>query len=149
MNKFLRKIRIIIVFGIVFVIAILCISSIVFQNSLYLLKSEIEVERIFSAYDKNNNGIDDTEDILIGARKEVENKTCYKSTYYAGGYPPANEGVCTDVLWRALKYAGYNLKILIDKDIKENTKDYSDSVSKPDPNIDFRRVKNQLVFLKV
>jgi uncharacterized protein YijF (DUF1287 family) len=86
------------------------------------------------------------EDIVLGARREVLNQTKYKSNYYEGGYPPRTEGVCTDVIWRALKTAGYDLKANMEKDILESTKDYSNGVVVPDSNIDFRRVKNQYVF---
>ena len=48
---------------------------------------------------------------------EVDRSPVYKSAYYVGGYPPATEGVCTDVVWRAFKEAGYDLKKMIDADI--------------------------------
>lgn len=89
-----------------------------------------------------------TNKIVLGALDEVINKTTYRSAYYSGGYPPTSEGVCTDVVWRALKNAGFNLKNAIDKDIKQAPSAYKNSVKKPDPNIDFRRVKNQLVYFK-
>ena len=38
--------------------------------------------------------------------------------YYSGGYPPDSEGVCTDVIWRALKNAGYSLKDMVDADMQ-------------------------------
>ena len=99
-----------------------------------------------SEHDKNENGIDDYTDILLGARKDAENKPKYKSAYYAGGYPPDNEGVCTDVIWRAFQNAGYNLKEMVDNDIKNNVEKYPETNETPDPNIDFRRVTNLKVF---
>lgn len=107
---------------------------------------KVEVPKVVVNSDKDNDGILDLDDIVQGARKEVTNKTKYKVCYYSGGYPPDNEGVCTDVVWRALKNAGYDLKSMIDEDIKKNTKDYPAVNGKPDPNIDFRRVKNLYVF---
>lgn len=118
------------------------------QDPFYFLKSKIEIEKTVVNSDKDMDGISDADDILEGARKEIQNHPKYKSAYYAGGYPPENEGVCTDVVWRALKNAGYDFKSVIDLDIKQNLKDYSNSVVNPDPNIDFRRVKNQFVYLK-
>ena len=82
---------------------------------------------------------------MLGARKDAQNMPKYKSAYYAGGYPPDNEGVCTDLVWRALKNAGYSLKDLVDEDIKNNLSSY-EKIEKPDPNIDFRRVYNLKVF---
>ena len=99
-----------------------------------------------SNIDYDNDGIDDYTDIMLGARKDAENHPTYKSAYYAGGYPPDTEGVCTDVVWRAFKNAGYSLKDLIDEDIKNNTDKYPRVAGKPDPNIDFRRVPNLISF---
>ena len=59
-------------------------------------------------------------DIVQGARIDAENKPNYRSAYYAGGYPPDDEGVCTDVVWRALKNAGHTLKDMVDADITAN-----------------------------
>lgn len=98
--------------------------------------------------DYDNDGIDDYTDILEGARIDAENKPKYKSAYYAGGYPPNDEGVCTDVIWRALKNAGYLLKDMIDEDIKNNVSLYPRVEGNPDPNIDFRRVPNLMVYFE-
>lgn len=129
---------------------LVCIKKIDYKKPLYINKGQVEekIEKIKFNSDKNNNGINDLDDILIGARQEVINKTKYKSAYYIGGYPPDTEGVCTDVIWRALKNAGYDLKAYIDNDIKNNLSDYAGSVKTRDANIDFRRVKNQYVFFK-
>lgn len=106
------------------------------------------IEVILSKNDMDNDGIDDYTDILLGARKEAENKPKYKSAYYSGGYPPDSEGVCTDVIWRAFKEAGYNLKDMVDEDIKNNVEKYPRVAGKPDPNIDFRRVPNLKVYFE-
>lgn len=106
------------------------------------------IETIKSKSDYNNNGVDDYTDILLGARKDAQNKPKYESQYYAGGYPPENQGVCTDVVWRAFKNAGYSLKDMVDKDIKNNLSRYPRVEGKPDTNIDFRRVPNLKVFFQ-
>ena len=107
---------------------------------------DFQIEIIKSNYDKNNNGIDDYTDIMLGARQDAVNNPTYRSAYYEGGYPPDNEGVCTDLVWRAFKNAGYSLKDLVDKHIAENADLYPGVNGKPDPNIDFRRVRNLKVF---
>lgn len=107
-----------------------------------------QVEKLVVPVDKDNDGIYDLDDIVQGARQEVINKPRYRSAYYAGGYPPEDEGVCTDVVWRALKSAGYDLKTMMDEDIKKNLADYPRVNEQPDPNIDFRRVPNQISFFK-
>ena len=113
----------------------------------YTLK-ELGIKEIKSDIDKDKDGIDDYKDIMLGAREYVMTKPKYKSAYYKDGYPPKGEGVCTDVIWYAFKKAGYDLKDLVDKDIKNNTKDYYRVDGSPDPNIDFRRVPNLLVFFR-
>jgi uncharacterized protein YijF (DUF1287 family) len=105
------------------------------------------ITTIKSNEDYNNSNIDDYTDILNGARKYVETKPKYKSAYYAGEYPPGGVGVCTDVIWSAFKEAGYNLKDLVDEDIKNNLSSYL-TITKPDPNIDFRRVRNLYIFFE-
>lgn len=55
-------------------------------------------------------------------------------------------GVCTDVIWRAFRHAGYDLKAMVDADIAANTERYWRVEGQPDPNIDFRRVPNLRVF---
>ncbi|KAF0227575.1 MAG: hypothetical protein FD133_1376 [Erysipelotrichaceae bacterium] len=91
--------------------------------------------------DKDKDGIDDFTDIMLGAREDALNMVTYYDSYYSGGYPPDNIGVCSDVIWRALKAAGYNFKDLIDADIAANPEAYPNSEI-PDPNIDFRRTRN-------
>ena len=104
------------------------------------------IEVVKSDIDYNQNGIDDYTDILLGAKMEAKRNPKYKSTYYAGGYAPLSEGVCTDVVIHSLLNAGYSLKDMIDQDIKANVELYSRVENHPDPNIDFRRVKNLKVF---
>lgn len=121
----------------------------VYQNNKITYTAEdFGIETVVSKTDYDNDGIDDYTDILQGAKIEAENKPTYKSAYYSGGYPPDNEGVCTDVIWRALKNAGYTLKDMVDRDIKNNVSKYPRVAGKPDPNIDFRRVPNLKVYFE-
>lgn len=108
----------------------------------------VKVPEEYSMVDRNNNGTADCIDVVNASRKEVESKTAYKDAYYKGGYPPDTEGVCTDVIWRGLKGMGIDFKALVDKDIKENLAEYPRVGEKPDPNIDFRRVRNLDIFFK-
>lgn len=109
---------------------------------------EIHTSDNYSTIDANHNGIPDALDIVEAARKEVRQQTIYKSRYYQGGYPPSDEGVCTDVIWRGLLGANITLKDLMDADIAEHTHLYPRVDGKPDPNIDFRRVPNQFVYFE-
>ncbi len=118
------------------------------DNKILLEEKSIEISRLIIEHDEDGDGIKDLDDILDGARKDAQNKPRYHSAYYRGGYPPDYEGVCTDTIWRAFKSAGYNLKQMVDKDIKENTNAYPRVNGEPDPNIDFRRVPNLISFFK-
>lgn len=101
-----------------------------------------------SPTDYNGNGIDDTTDIVIGARKDAEAEPAYDDGYYAGGYPPADRGACTDLVWRAFREAGYDLKAMVDADVAAHPQAYRAVAPKPDPNIDFRRTGVLDVFFK-
>lgn len=92
-----------------------------------------------SPVDYDGDGIDDYTDILDGARKDAQAAPTYDDGYYQGGYPPADRGACTDVVWRAFAEAGYDLKAMVDADIAAHPADYAAVVPAPDPNIDFRR----------
>lgn len=106
----------------------------------YYKASDFNIKTIYSSVDYDKDGIDDYSDFVLGARKDAENKPTYVSKYYDNAYPPDDEGVCTDVIWRSFKNAGYSLRDMVDNDIKENPSDYN--IEYRDANIDFRRVMN-------
>ena len=144
------KKKIFITFVVICIIIVIAVSGMFLSQKykkVYTAK-DFNIETITSKTDYDNDGIDDYTDILQGARIEAENKPTYKSEYYQGGYPPDNEGVCTDVIWRAMKNAGYSLKNMVDEDIKNNTDQYPRVNGNPDPNIDFRRVPNLKVYFE-
>ncbi len=103
------------------------------------------IETVHSPVDWNENGADDYADFLTGARKDAQNHPKYDGSYYEGGFPPDGIGVCSDVVWRAFREAGYNLREMIDRDIAARPEAYP-GVEKRDSNIDFRRVVNLRVF---
>ena len=87
--------------------------------------------------------------IMLASRIYICNKDLrYDDQYYNGGYPPDDIGVCTDVVWKGFRGIGLNLKNLVDKDIADHYEAYSDVVSVPDPNIDFRLVPTLEVFFQ-
>ena len=108
--------------------------------------ADFGITPVASGCDFNQNGKDDYQDLLLGARKDAQNKPRYDGAYQAGGYPPENIGVCTDVVWRAFREAGYSLKEMVSKDIAARPEAYN--VENPDGNIDFRRVPNLEVFFQ-
>lgn len=101
-----------------------------------------------SPTDCDGDGVDDWHDIMLGAREYIATKPVYASAYYDGGYPNDGKGVCTDVIWQAFRAAGYTLKDLVDADIAAAPEAYFSGGEKADPNIDFRRVRNLLVFFR-
>ena len=105
------------------------------------------IETVTAKTDYNRNGVDDYSDIVLGARKDAKNHPKYDGTYQDSGFPPDNIGVCTDVVWRAFKNAGYNLREMVDKDIAARPEAYT-KITVRDKNIDFRRVYNLRVFFE-
>lgn len=128
------------------IILIIIILFIVLIPKKVYYADDFNIDVIKSKTDYDNDGIDDYTDILEGARIDALNKVKYKSAYYEGGYPPDDEGVCTDLIIRAFKNAGYILKDLVDEDIKNNKQYYNIDII--DTNIDFRRVSNLKVFFE-
>lgn len=109
-------------------------------------KNPVEIQAIKSSVDADNDGIDDQTDVLRGALNYILTQPKYKSKYYTTGYPNDKYGVCTDVVANACLSAGYDLMQLVQEDINIHPDDYN--IEKPDPNIDFRRVKNLKVYFQ-
>lgn len=99
-----------------------------------------EIPAYISSVDKDGDGIDDQSDILKNAKAYIATNPVYQSKYYEGGYPDDEYGVCTDVVAFALRDAGYDLQLLVDEDMRAHPELYENQT--PDPNIDFRRVRN-------
>lgn len=136
---------------VIIILAILLSLILTLYNFNYLphkkyTNQDFDIKTYKSAIDKDNDGIDDQTDILQNTRKYIAKKPKYKSKYYETGYPNDNYGVCTDVVAFALLEAGYDLKELVNEDIKKNKELYNIDII--DKNIDFRRVKNLQVYFK-
>lgn len=90
--------------------------------------------------------------IVTAARGQLDDGTGYDPKYvklsYPMGDPPKDIGVCTDVVVRALRPAGYDLQRLVHEDMVVAWKQYPryPGITHPDPNIDHRRVPNLRVF---
>ncbi len=152
-DKRLLPLRALIIVAICFILGAVAVGSQgsrppVLSNLHWPWSPRLQVPGIDFAHDEDGDGIDDLSDIVLGARAEVERAPRYRGAYYQGGYPPIEEGVCTDLIWRALRDAGYDLKTLVDEDISRNVSVYPRVEGSPDPNIDFRRVQNLSVFFQ-
>lgn len=107
---------------------------------------DFNIQDFRSHYDYDQDGIEDQADILLSVRTYLDTKPQYKSKYYGTGYPDDQYGVCTDVVAFGLLGAGYDLKTLLNQDVKANRDVYT--INQVDKNIDFRRVGNLHVFFK-
>ena len=72
----------------------------------------------------------------------------YVSIPFPGGDVPIDRGVCTDVIVRAYRSIGVDLQLLVNQDMRKAFTAYPRKwgLSRPDPNIDHRRVENLAVF---
>jgi hypothetical protein len=94
-------------------------------------------------------------DIVDAAQAQVGVTVRYDPSYrklkYPGGDVPAERGVCTDVVVRALRSARtLDLQKLVHEDLEANWDAYPHqrrwNLDKPDPNIDHRRVPNLMTW---
>ena len=101
--------------------------------------------------DRDDDGIPDALDVLLGAKKTVLNAAAYTGGYLRIAYPmgdvPRTLGVCTDVIVRALRNAGVDLQRDLQEDIRRAKRSYPMVRGGGDPNIDHRRVKTLLPLL--
>jgi uncharacterized protein len=91
--------------------------------------------------------------LVNAARKQIGETTLYDPAYVRLDYPngdvPRQRGVCTDVVIRAYRDAfGIDLQKLVHDDMVAHFNAYPDiwGLSKPDRNIDHRRVPNLETF---
>jgi uncharacterized protein YijF (DUF1287 family) len=106
-----------------------------------------------AAHDRDDDGIPDPLDILIGAKKTVINAAAYTnvgyvSLSYPGGDVPRHQGVCTDVIVRAVRNAGLDLQKALHEDILKRPKAFPMIKKRADANIDQRRVGTLLPYFK-
>lgn len=82
----------------------------------------------------------------------TKHKVAYDPSYFSLDYPngdvPANKGVCTDVVIRAYRKVGIDLQKNVHEDMKANFEKYPKNwgLTRPDKNIDHRRVPNLMVY---
>ncbi len=96
-------------------------------------------------------------DALVRAAMErTTHSVRYDGGYYRIDYPngdvPSNIGVCTDVVIRSYRTLGIDLQALVHKDMRNNFSAYPSKriwgLTRPDTNIDHRRVPNLQTFFK-
>ena len=74
----------------------------------------------------------------------------YRRIAYPGGDVPESIGVCTDLIIRAYRRVGVDLQVEVHEDMKRGFGAYPQlwGMSRPDPNIDHRRVPNLQTFFR-
>lgn len=110
----------------------------------------------FFAFAVQAQTTDITEDFVSAAKDRLKHDVRYDGRYlgikYPGGDVPDNIGVCTDVLIRSYRGVGIDLQQLVHEDMKANFDQYPSSriwgLSRPDTNIDHRRVPNLQAFFE-
>ncbi len=92
--------------------------------------------------------------LVLDARQQVGVTLSYDPAYrrlsYPGGDVPMATGVCTDVVIRALRQQGLDLQEAVHRDMRGNFSAYPKNwgLSRPDSNIDHRRVPNLMTWFK-
>lgn len=92
--------------------------------------------------------------LLDAAHRQVGVTHLYDGGYvrldYPGGDVPADRGVCTDVVIRALRATGLDLQKEVHEDMRRHFAAYPKlwGLSRPDRNIDHRRVPNLETWLR-
>ena len=93
--------------------------------------------------------------LVKAAVERTQHSVRYDPAYVGIPYPngdvPADTGVCTDEIIRAYRTVGVDLQKEVYEDMKQNFSSYRQKGkrrSKPDKNIDHRRVPNLMVFFE-
>ncbi len=92
--------------------------------------------------------------LVEAAREQTSRPVRYDGSYQRIDYPmgdvPADRGVCTDVVIRAYRARGIDLQVLVHEDMRSAFDRYPAEwgLTRPDRNIDHRRVPNLQRFLE-
>jgi uncharacterized protein len=92
--------------------------------------------------------------LIAAAVAQTQARVTYDGAYrripYPGGDVPATIGVCTDVVIRAYRRVGIDLQVKVHEDMKRAFAAYPRlwGMTRPDPNIDHRRVPNLQTFFR-
>ncbi len=111
--------------------------------------SQLEAGRAPPPGDVDKDGIPDPLDVLIGGKKVVLDAAPYGGGYMQIDFPngdiPRDKGVCTDVIIRAGRNAGFDLQSALQRDLRGARGSYP-MVKRPNASIDHRRMKTILPF---
>lgn len=117
---------------------------------LFLLIGLLTFLQPFDSKSQNNFYLN----LSFAAIELTKQDVVYDPSYYTISYPngdvPEGKGVCTDVVIRAYRKLGIDLQKLVHEDMKQNFSLYPTiwGLTKPDKNIDHRRVPNLMKFFE-
>lgn len=110
---------------------------------------ELRPGEVAAPGDRDGDGIPDPLDVHLGGLKNAANAAPYIGGYtrlpFPGGDVARTEGVCTDVVIRAVRNAGLDLQAELAADLRRAPAAYP-MVKRPDRSIDHRRVKTLLPY---
>lgn len=92
--------------------------------------------------------------LVAAAIERTTHRVTYDGSYrqipYPNGDVPGHIGVCTDVVVRSYRALGIDLQRLVHEDMSAGFDEYPDhwGLTRPDPNIDHRRVPNLQTFFE-
>jgi uncharacterized protein YijF (DUF1287 family) len=92
--------------------------------------------------------------LVAAAVAQTRSRVSYDGSYrripYPGGDVPETTGVCTDVVIRAYRQIGVDLQVKVHEDMARAFRSYPQlwGMSRPDANIDHRRVPNLQTYLR-
>lgn len=92
--------------------------------------------------------------LVEAAREQTRHRVVYDGAYKRIAYPMGDvapdRGVCTDVVIRAYRQLGVDLQLTVHQDMKAHFNLYPQlwGLSRPDTNIDHRRVPNLQTYFK-
>jgi uncharacterized protein YijF (DUF1287 family) len=93
-------------------------------------------------------------DLIRAAVEQTASRVTYDGSYrriaYPGGDVPAHIGVCTDLIVRAYRAVGVDLQVRVHEDMTAAFAAYPRAwgLSRPDSNIDHRRVPNLQTYFR-
>ena len=136
------------------VLGLVSIIAIAFQRSV--VRRIAGQARLLSTETKPlpDNAPPTLKQMLAGAIEQPGYTLYYDPAYvkleYPGGDVPQDRGVCTDVVIRAFRKGGVDLQKEVHEDMQRSFKAYPTKwgLSRPDSNIDHRRVPNLQTYFK-
>lgn len=127
------------------------------MSKLVVLAVFISSALFGNAQTSPENSVGDRAQQLVAAAKarlkvRVSYDGRYRSIAYPNGDVPDNIGVCTDVVVRSYRVLGIDLQQLVHEDMSDNFSSYPSKriwgLTRPDSNIDHRRVPNLQAFFE-